>query len=60
MTQQTQRPRRRSYAFVWTLVLLLFLCELTLAAGATLWYKSDAILPGVRADGGRWASTWAA
>ena len=51
MTQQTQRPRR-SYAFVWTLVLLLFLCELTLAAGATLWYKSDAILPGVRVDVG--------
>ncbi|MCU0502800.1 MAG: LysM peptidoglycan-binding domain-containing protein, partial [Anaerolineae bacterium] len=51
MTQQTQRPRRRSYAFVWTLVLLLFLCELTLAAGATLWYKSDAILPGVAAMG---------
>ena len=51
MTQQTQRPRRRSYGFVWTLVLLLFLCELTLAAGATLWYKSDAILPGVEAMG---------
>ena len=51
MTQQTQRPRRRSYAFVWTLVLLLFLCELTLAAGATLWYKSDAILPDVQAMG---------
>jgi LysM repeat protein len=49
MTQQTQRPRR-SYAFVWILVLLLFLCELTFAAGIALWYKSDSILPGVRAD----------
>ena len=51
MTQQRQSPRRRSYAFVWTLVLLLFLCELTLAAGAALWYKSDTILPGIQAMG---------
>jgi lipoprotein-anchoring transpeptidase ErfK/SrfK len=41
--------RRRSYGLVWALVLLLFLCELTIGGGLALWYTSDIILPGVQA-----------
>ncbi len=51
MTQPSGRPRRRSYSLVWTLALFLLLCELTLAAGAALWYRSDTIFPGVQAMG---------